>query len=206
MRKLSRHWTDPDYGICPVDTIENGSNYVLVRLNSLVNGKVKTINRTLSYSKYGGRDSSIELAREVRNELLAKPEVIDYLNSIYVAPKRQDILIRKNRENTNQVTVPGLNGIYVETVKVNRKGGGVTTYFNAVALCPDVENGTGVIRFRRSLKKHGALKALTMVVNWRADKIGVNPHTDEDIAKASRYVEREFVSSKSAEEDVSPTI
>lgn len=181
---MKKHWSDPDYGISSVES----KGYYLMRLNALVDDKVKMINRTFSYSKYGGKENALDVVRDARNDTLLLPEVIAYLNHVYTAPKRLDIMVRRSRSTEKELTVPDLDGIHIST-RVKKKGPGKEVlFFNAVALAPK-GFAEGADRFRRSLRKYGIEKALTMVTSWRAERIGVAPPSPERIRKAAEYVE-----------------
>lgn len=193
---VKKHWSHPDYGISPVDKLE----YVLVRVNSLVDGKVKMINRTLSYSRYGSKEAALEAARDVRNGLLMRPEVIGYLNHTYAAPKRMDVMVRNHREAEREITVPGLNGVSIVEFGRTLKGHGRASSLCAVAICTK-GNGEGFSRRQRSLNKHGAYKALRDVTNWRHDTLGIPRPTKEELMSAAEHVQETFGSRLEREAD-----
>lgn len=164
---MRKHWSHPDYGVSPVPT----KGYVVVRVNCLLEGNVKTLSKTLSYGAHGGPENAVELARIKRDALLQLPEVRAYIAATYAAPKRANTLSRLKRAGQEATTCPHLLGVWITRREITLKDGTTTTRLDVNAR---VSKGDARgFRVRSwGIRKHGLYGALENAVRWRSAELG----------------------------------
>lgn len=184
---LRKHWTHPDYGV----TQCQAKGWTLARVRGLVEGKVKTINRTFSYSAHGGPENALAKAREARDELLRLPEVQAYIAKLFAAPTRADTISRRERANQEATTCPYLIGIWISPRDITLQDGSVTRRLDVLAR---VTKGDGKGYTVRSwgIRRHGLYGALEKAANWRSAELGAPRVPAATLGKAQQAVRKKL--------------
>lgn len=184
---LRKHWSHPDYGV----TQCQAKGWALARVRGLVEGKVKTINRTFSYSAHGGPANALKKAREARDELLRLPEVQVYIAKLFAAPTRADTISRRERANQEATTCPGLLGIWVARREMTLKDG---TPYTRLAVHARVTKGDAKGFKVRSwgIRRHGLYGALEKAADWRSAELGAPRVPAATLGKAQQAVRKKL--------------